>query len=87
VTLDQPAHHLRFARRTECGARFLRLLGDDEAIDDFSALHQEPVHRLVDAVDFLPQLAERRCSRLGRFHHGRVLPLSRARIDRSRAWH
>jgi hypothetical protein len=87
VPLDQPPHHVRLARRTECGARFLRLFGGDEAIDDLPALHQKPVHRLVDAVDFPPQLAERRCFRLGRFHHDAFCRFSRARIDRSQAWH
>jgi hypothetical protein len=27
------------------------------------------VHRLIDAIDFLPQIGKRRCSGTGRFHH------------------
>ena len=33
----------------------------DEAVDDLAALHQQAVHRLVDAVDLAPQIGERRC--------------------------
>ena len=61
MAVDQPSHHLRFARGAECGAGFLRLLRGNEAIDDLAALHQEAVHRLVDAVDFAPQIGERGC--------------------------
>ena len=51
VTLDQAAHHLGLARGAEGGAALLGLFHGDEAIDDLAALHQEGVHRLVDAVD------------------------------------
>ena len=70
MALDQPPHHLRLPRRAERGARFLRLLGSNEMIDDLAALHEKAVHRLVNAVDFSPQLGERRRFGLGRFHHG-----------------
>ena len=48
----------------------LRLLHRDQAVDDLAALHQEAVHRLVDAVDLAPQIGERRCVGTGRFRHG-----------------
>ena len=52
------------------------LLDRDQAVDDLAALHQEPVHRLVDAVDLLAQIGQR-----GR---GRLIAgvLGHARIDR-----
>ena len=59
MALDQAAHHLGLARRTEGGAGFLRLLHRDQAVDDVAALHQEAVHGLVDAVDLAPQIGER----------------------------
>ena len=34
------------------------LLDRDQPVDDLAALHQKAVHRLVDAVDFLAQLAK-----------------------------
>ena len=59
VTLDQPPHHLRFARRAERGADFLRLLDGNQRIDDVTALHQQPMHRLIDAIDLAPQVLQR----------------------------
>ena len=35
------------------------LLGRDQPVDDLAALHQQAVHRLVDAVDLLAQFGER----------------------------
>jgi hypothetical protein len=58
VAIDQAAHHLGLARGAEGGARLLCLLHRDQAIDDLAALHQEGVHRLIDAIDFLPQIGK-----------------------------
>ena len=55
----QRAHHRRLAAGAEGGARRLRLLDGDQRVDDLAALHQEPVHRLVDAVDLAAQVRER----------------------------
>ena len=60
MALHQPAHHVGLARRAERRAGFLRLLDRDQAVDDLAALHQQPVHGLVDAVDLLAQIAQRR---------------------------
>ena len=54
-----------FARRAERGAGLLRLLHRDQPVDDLAALHQEAVHRLVDAVDVAPQIGERRVFWMG----------------------
>ena len=43
----------RKAEPESCG-----LLHRDQAVDDPAALHQQPVHRLVDAVDLAPQIGE-----------------------------
>ena len=40
-------------------AGFLRLLDRDQRVDDVAALHQQAVHRLVDAVDLAAQVGER----------------------------
>ncbi len=81
MTLDQPAHHLGFARRPEGGARFLRALDLDQAIDDLAALDQARVQFRVDAVDLGAQIRKRRSGRgvnLRRFRlrhrHGRCFP-------------
>ena len=58
MALHQPPHHVGLARRPERRAGFLRLLDRDQAVDDLAALHQEPVHGLVDAVDLLAEIAE-----------------------------
>jgi homoserine O-acetyltransferase len=50
--------HLGFARRTERRAGFLALFGRDQPVDDGAALHQQPVHLLVDRVDLLAQIGE-----------------------------
>jgi hypothetical protein len=63
VTLDQPAHHLGLARRTEGGARFLRALDFDQPIDDLAALDQAGVQLGVDAVDLGAQIRKRRAGR------------------------
>jgi hypothetical protein len=59
MALHQAPHHLSLARRPERGAGFLRLLGQDQTVDDLAALHQQLVHGLVDAVDLLAEIAER----------------------------
>ena len=69
VALDQPAHHLGLARRAEGRAGFLALLDRDQPVDDLAALHQELVHRLVDPVDLLAQIAQRGGS-VGWLAHG-----------------
>ncbi len=61
MPLDQPAHHLGLARRAERRAGLLAALGRDQPVDDLAALHQQLVHRLVDAVDLLAQIGERGC--------------------------
>ena len=48
-----------------------RLLDRDQAVDDLAALHQEAVHRLVDAVDLVAQIGERGRVGSGLFGHGR----------------
>ena len=58
MAIDQPPHHVGLARGAEGGALLLRLLDLDQAIDDLAALDQEPVHRLVDAVDLAPQIRQ-----------------------------
>ena len=59
MTLYQPAHHVRLARRAEGGADFLGLLHGDQAVDNVTALHQEVVNLLVDAVDLDAQFLQR----------------------------
>ena len=70
MTVDQAAHHVGFAGGPERGAALLRLLHSDELIDDVAPLHEQPMHRLVDAIDLAPQLGERRCLGMGRFRFG-----------------
>ncbi len=65
VAIDQPAHHLGLARGPEGGTRLLGLLHRDQTIDDLAALHQKAVHRLIDAIDLLPQIRKRRSVRNG----------------------
>src|SRR5262249_38290585 len=71
MTLDQAPHHLGLARGAERGACFLALLRRDEPVDDFAALHQQPMHRLVDAVDLPAQLGKR--GRVGARRLGHLL--------------
>ena len=60
------------ARRAEGGAGFLRALDRDQAVDDLAALHQQRVHRLVDAVDLGAQIGKRWARRLwAAVRHGR----------------
>ena len=70
MTGDQPPHHLRLARRPECGTHLRRSLDRDETADDLAALDQEAVHGLVDAVD----LGAERRQRWFRTGHGDSLP-------------
>ena len=58
VPLDQAPHHVGLARRAERRAGFGGLLGPDQAADDLAALHQQPVHGLVDPVDLGAQFGE-----------------------------
>src|SRR3954470_13573367 len=59
MAVDQASHHLSFARRPERGPALLRLLHGDEAVDDLAALHQQVMHRSIDAVDLAPQIGKR----------------------------
>ena len=74
MALDQPAHHLGLARRAERGAGLLGALDRDQPVDDLAALHQQPVHRLVDAVDLRAQIGERGRGEFlaGFFGHARI---------------
>ena len=66
VALGQRPHHRGLAAGPEGGAGFGGLLHGDQPVDDRAALHEEPVHRLVDAVDLLAQIGkgrERACRR------------------------
>ena len=91
VALDQPAHHVGLARGPERRAGLLRLLHRDQPVDDVAALHQQPVHGLVDAVDLAAQVGERRGVGIGLFGHGYVSWHGgqaigvRAAIDRGRS--
>ena len=67
---DEAAHHVGLARRAESGAGFLALFDRDQAIDDFAALDQKPMHLLVDTVDLAPQIGERLVLMARRFRHG-----------------
>jgi len=60
VTLGERPHHRGLASGTEGGAqaRLGGLLGGDQPVDDGAALHEQPVHRLVDAVDLLAQIGK-----------------------------
>ena len=55
----------RKAEPVSCG-----LLHRDQAVDDLAALHQELVHRFVDAIDVTPQIGERKVLLARRFRHG-----------------
>jgi hypothetical protein len=68
MTLDQAAHHVGFACRAERRTHFLGLFDPDQAIDDIAARHQQAVHLLVDRIDLLAQLLQRRRGG-GRFRH------------------
>ena len=51
MSLDQPAHHLGFARRPECRSGFLGALGADQPVDDLAALDEKRMHCRVDPID------------------------------------
>ena len=51
MALDQPPHHVRFARRAKRRAGLFGLLDSDQPVDDLAALDQKRVHGLVDAID------------------------------------
>jgi len=66
VALDQPSHHLGFARRTEGrAASFLAFLDRDQPVDDLASLHQELVHGRIKTVYLLAQIGQR--GRFGSF--------------------
>ena len=69
MALDQPAHHLGFARRPKSRAALLGLFHLDQPIDRFAAFDQKRVHGRVDAVDLVPQVGERRLVLARRFGH------------------
>ena len=58
MALDEAAHHVGLARGAECRAGLRGLLRRDQRVDDVAALHQQAVHRLVDAVDVAAQVGE-----------------------------
>ena len=60
MALGERPHHRGLAARSEGGAGFAGFLDGDQPVDDLAALHQQAVHRLVDAIDLLPQLGESR---------------------------
>ena len=60
MTLDQPPHHVRFARRAECRAGLFGFLHSDEPVNNFATLDQERMHGLIDAIDLAAQIGERR---------------------------
>ena len=70
MALDQRAHHLRLAVRPEGAAAALRALDRDQPVDDLAALHQQPMHVEIDAIDLAAQFGERVC---GGFQQRRVL--------------
>jgi hypothetical protein len=69
MALHQPAHHVGLTGRAERRADLLRLLHRNQAVDDVAPLHQEAVDLLVDRVDLLTQILQRR-RRGGRLGHG-----------------
>ena len=56
MALDERPHHLRLAIRAEGANPALRALDLDQPMDDLPALHQQPMHRQIDAVYILAQL-------------------------------
>jgi hypothetical protein len=66
VAIDQPAHHVRLrapgGRRNLTPCVFLVAIRRSMIS---AALHQEPVHRLIDAVDLAPQLRSAKVSQCG----------------------
>jgi hypothetical protein len=68
VALNEAPHHLGLARRPERRTGFLGALDRDQRLDDLAALDQQPVHRLVDAIDVAAQVRQRRHGGRGRGH-------------------
>ena len=58
MALHEAAHHVGFARGPEGRTDFLCLLYRDETIDDVAALHQQPMHLLIDGIDFAAQVLQ-----------------------------
>ena len=77
VAFGQGPHHRRLALRPERRTGLGSALDGDELGDDPAPLHQEAVHRLVDPIDVLPEIAER--SRRSRLAHRRLLHARRRR--------
>jgi hypothetical protein len=58
MALDQPRHHVGLARRAERRAGLGGLSCGDQRVDDVAALHQQAMHRFVDAVDLAAQVGK-----------------------------
>ena len=58
MALDQALHHVGLARRPERRAGLGGLFRRDQRVDDVAALHQQAMHRLVDAVDLAAQVGK-----------------------------
>ena len=58
VALGDHPHHRGLAAGPEGGAGGRGLLDGDQPVDDPAALHQEVVHRRIDAVDVGPEGGE-----------------------------
>jgi hypothetical protein len=74
---SQALHHVGLAAGAEGRAGHLRLLDRDQRLDDLRALHQQAVHRRIDAVDLAAQVGER--GRSGFCHDGQtslIVPVS-----------
>ncbi len=72
MAADQPAHHVGLARGAKGRAYFLGLFHRDQAVDDLTALHQQLVHRGIDAIDVAPYVGERQVLLARRFWHGDI---------------
>ena len=59
MALDQPLHHVGFARGAKRRAGLGGFFGGDQTIDDVAALHQEAMHAFIDAVDLAAQVGQR----------------------------
>jgi hypothetical protein len=60
MALDQPASSCRpRARAGTAEPDSAVLLGGDQRIDDLAALHQQAMHRFIDAIDLAAQVGER----------------------------
>jgi hypothetical protein len=62
VALDQAPHHVGLAGRDGTPSRSPGCFWSQSAVNDLAALHEQRVHLLIDAVDLLAQVAQRRLS-------------------------